>query len=79
MNLFPAFPYSFLFVIFYIGILHLSTFGYCPSQFESVDHHYIVAYFCIIFESMHSIFALPRWRHKCIFMELGWGVDEGST
>ena len=25
-----------------------------------------VVYLCIIFYSMHSIFALPGWRHKCI-------------
>ena len=26
---------------------------------------YIVVYLCIIFVCMHSIFALPGWRHEC--------------
>ena len=30
-----------------------------------------VVYLCIIFVSMHSIFALPGWRHKCILKKDG--------
>ena len=30
-----------------------------------------VVYLCIIFESMHSIFALPGWRHECILRKEG--------
>ena len=37
-----------------------------------------VVYLCIIFESMHIIFALPGWRHKCILRkEGGWYFGEG--
>ena len=31
----------------------------------------IVVYLCIIFESMHSIFALPGWHHKFILKKEG--------
>ena len=31
----------------------------------------LVVYLCIIFESMHTIFALPGWRHKCILKKRG--------
>ena len=42
----------------------------------------LVVYMCIIFESMHSIFALPGWRHKCILKKRGlvisdWYFGEG--
>ena len=30
-----------------------------------------VVYLCIIFYSMHSIFALPGWRHECILKKQG--------
>ena len=31
----------------------------------------LVVYMCFIFESMHSIFALPGWRHRCILKKEG--------
>ena len=41
-----------------------------------------VVYLCIIFESMHSIFALPGWHHKRILKKRGlvisdWYFGEG--
>ena len=52
--------------------LSLCTEGYMGEQpsleFDLTFGEVLVVYMCIIFESMHSNFALPGWRHECILI-----------
>ena len=47
------------------------NFWYCLQWGRLFYLYKPVVYLCIIFESMHSIFALPGWRHECILKKRG--------
>ena len=81
-------------MIFSFSILLTITFGLGILNWKAILlilQYYIlekrvtsVVYLCVIFFSMHSIFALPGWCHECILRKVfrtgilvkGWSTGE---